>query len=89
MLNLFLHFLGPACAVILVPTFFLSLLAGVLAPAGTRRPFGQNVVRALFSALKIGLPIALLLAGFGAWWIIAHMSEPDGNGPAPVFHKLS
>jgi hypothetical protein len=89
MLYLFLHFLGPACAVALVPTFFLPLLAACFAPADTRRAFGQNMVRALLFALKVGLPIALLLAGFGAWWITAHMSTPDSTAPAPVFHKLS
>jgi hypothetical protein len=89
MLSLFLHFLTPACAFILVPSFFIPLLAGCWAPAPTRRAFGQNVSHALLIALKVGLPIALLLAAAGAWWITSHMSAPDATGPAPVLHRLS
>ena len=89
MLSLFLHFLAPACAFILVPAFFIPLLGGCFAPAAARRSLAQNIGHAFLIALKVGLPLALLLAAAGAWWITAHMGEPDPNTPAPVLHRLS
>jgi hypothetical protein len=79
MIDLFLHFLAPACALLLVPLFFITLLAGCAAPAENRRPFGENLLRSFFFALKVGLPLAILLAGLGTWWLTSHVAAPDGR----------
>jgi len=79
MIDLFLHFLAPACALLLVPLFFIMLLAGCAAPAENRRPFGENLLRSFFFALKVGLPLAVLLAAAGSWWLTSHVTAPAGQ----------